>query len=186
MGTWYLSLQRQGVEFLIWMKTPSASGVPLKLLFLKKKKKKKKAKKNSRDHRSVCLSPLGGPTLSSWDVLDLQITALNLSLPGNVAIKYQLKIIERTEFLYASLRFSFEQSLKTLPRLSSNTASQISILDLAHFRPSKCICLLTQKTHGLTTTKKDIPVLVSEEMRKFCAASSQEQVSNSGCCVRSL
>ena len=73
-----------------------------------KKKKKKKAKKNSRDHRSVCLSPLGGPTLSSWDVLDLQITALNLSLPGNVAIKYQLKIIERTEFLYASLRFSFE------------------------------------------------------------------------------
>ena len=71
-------------------------------------KKKKKAKKNSRDHRSVCLSPLGGPTLSSWDILDLEITALNPSLPGDVSIKYQLKIIERTEFLYASLRFSFE------------------------------------------------------------------------------
>lgn len=56
--------------------------------------KKKKAKKNSRDHRSVCLSPLGGPTLSSWDILDLEIIAVNPSLPGDVAIKYQLKIIE--------------------------------------------------------------------------------------------
>lgn len=28
------------------------------------------------------------------------------SLPENVAVNYQLKIIERTEFLYASLRFS--------------------------------------------------------------------------------
>lgn len=53
-----------------------------------------------------------------------------------------------------------------LPCLSSNTASQISILDIAYLRPSKCICLLTQKTCGLTAAK-DIPVLVTEEMRNF-------------------
>ena len=94
---------------------------------------------------------------------------------------YQLKIIERIEFLYSLLRFSFELSLKILPCLSSNAASQISILDLAHLRPSKCICLLTQKTHGLTAAK-DIPVFVSEEVRKFYAALSWEQVR----CISSL
>lgn len=57
---WCLSHQRQGVEFLIWMETPSTSGVQLKRLFLFLKN----AKKNSRDHRTqVCFSPLWGPTL---------------------------------------------------------------------------------------------------------------------------
>lgn len=50
-----------GVEFLIWMKTPSTGGVQLKLLFLFWKWQKKK-KKISGDHRTqVCISPLLGP-----------------------------------------------------------------------------------------------------------------------------
>lgn len=37
----------------------------------------KKGKKDSRYHRTqVCISPLWGPTLSSWDILDLEITYL--------------------------------------------------------------------------------------------------------------
>ena len=43
---------------------------------------KKKAKKNSRDHRTVCLSPFGGPTLSSWDILDLEIIPLTHPYQG--------------------------------------------------------------------------------------------------------
>lgn len=61
-----------------------------------------------------------------------------------------------------------------LPCLSSNTASQTSVLDIAYLRPFKCICLLTQKTCGLTAAK-DIPVFVTEEMRTFYVASDQGQ-----------
>lgn len=65
------------------------------------------------------------------------------------------------------LHLSFQLSnLKMLPCLSSNTASQISALDIAYLRPFKCICLLTQKTRGLTAAK-DISVFVIEEMRNF-------------------
>lgn len=61
-----------------------------------------------------------------------------------------------------------------LPCLRSNTASQISILDIAYLRPFKCICLLAQKTCGLTAAK-DIPVFVTEEMRTLSVASGQGQ-----------
>lgn len=72
-------------------------------LFLKKKKKEK-AKKNSRHHRTeVCFSPLWWPTLSSWDVLDLEITPLTYPYQGMLPVENN-----RTEVFYALLRFSFE------------------------------------------------------------------------------
>lgn len=144
------------------MKTPSTSGIQLKLLFVFFFKWQKR---NSRHHRTqVCLSPLLGPTLNSWDILDLEITPF-IHHTRECCHQFQLKIIEKTEFLYAFFRLLFEQSLKTLLCLSSNTASPISVLDIAPLRPLKCTRLLTQRTHRLIAAK-DIPVIVIEEMRE--------------------
>lgn len=67
----------------------------------------KVTKKNSRDRRSqVCVSLLWGPTLSTWDILDLEITPLTHPFHGMLP---PLPVENnRTEFLYAPLRFSVE------------------------------------------------------------------------------
>lgn len=52
-------------------------------------------KRNSRHHRTqVCLSPLLGPTLNSWDILDLEITPF-IHHTRECCHQFQLKIIEK-------------------------------------------------------------------------------------------
>lgn len=67
----------------------------------------KMTKKNSRGHRSqVCVSLLWGPTLSTWDISDLEI--ILLTHPSHGMLPPLPVENNRTEFLYAPLRFSVE------------------------------------------------------------------------------
>lgn len=75
---WCLFHCRQGGEVLIWKKTPSTSGVQLKILFLFLTNKQKRAKKRILGITELKCAFLrfGGPPLNSWDILDLEITHL--------------------------------------------------------------------------------------------------------------